>query len=57
MTPLQEKLEDWKKAVAQLDKDHSKGMPLLSLLYIVLYLNGLVTSLTINPPDSNKNIL
>ncbi|XP_059156664.1 uncharacterized protein LOC131941431 isoform X2 [Physella acuta] len=24
VTPLQEKLEDWKKAVAQLDKDHSK---------------------------------
>ncbi|GFO34758.1 metastasis suppressor protein 1 [Plakobranchus ocellatus] len=24
VTPLQEKLEDWKKAVAQLDKDHAK---------------------------------
>jgi len=23
--PLQEKLDDWKKTVVQLDKDHSKG--------------------------------
>ena len=23
--PLQDKLDDWKKAVVQLDKDHSKG--------------------------------
>ena len=25
VAPLQEKLEDWKKAVATIDKDHTKG--------------------------------
>lgn len=25
VSPIQEKLEDWKKAVAQIDKDHNKG--------------------------------
>ena len=24
--PLQERVEDWKRAVLQLDKDHAKGM-------------------------------
>lgn len=26
VTPLQEKSEDWKKTVAQLDKEHAKGI-------------------------------
>jgi hypothetical protein len=25
VVPLQEKLEDWKKSVVNLDKDHAKG--------------------------------
>ena len=25
VTPLQEKTEEWKKSVVQLDKDHAKG--------------------------------
>ena len=25
VAPLQERLEDWKKVVAQVDKDHAKG--------------------------------
>lgn len=26
VTPIQEKSEDWKKSVAQLDKEHAKGI-------------------------------
>ena len=25
VTPMQERMEDWKKAVVQLDKEHTKG--------------------------------
>lgn len=27
ITPLQDKIEDWKKTANQLDKDHAKGKP------------------------------
>ena len=26
VVPLQERMEDWKKTVAQLDKEHTKGI-------------------------------
>ena len=29
VAPLQEKMEEWKRNVAQMDKDHAKGMKLL----------------------------
>jgi hypothetical protein len=34
VTPLQDKMEDWKKTAAQLDKDHSKGLQLI--LFVVV---------------------
>jgi len=29
--PLQEKMDDWKKAAVALDKDHAKGKPIIRL--------------------------
>lgn len=29
--PLQEKLEDWKKNTVQIDKDHAKGWPFVTI--------------------------
>ena len=32
VTPLQERMEEWKKVVIQLDKDHSRGEIILQLI-------------------------
>ena len=34
VVPLQERMEDWKKTVAQLDKEHTKGNSCVSLLNV-----------------------
>lgn len=36
VNPLQEKLEDWKKTLVNLDKDHSRGILLIKNYYILL---------------------
>lgn len=36
VNPLQEKLEDWKKTLINLDKDHSRGM--LFMIFILIFL-------------------
>lgn len=36
IVPLQEKLEDWKRTVLNLDKEHAKGLFLLLYLFVNL---------------------
>lgn len=33
ITPLQDKIEDWKKTANQLDKDHAKGTQVTMLIH------------------------
>lgn len=34
VVPLQEKIEEWKKAVINLDKEHAKGKQLVLITFI-----------------------
>lgn len=40
ITPLQDKIEDWKKTANQLDKDHAKGTQVTMLIHQIIALQS-----------------
>lgn len=48
VTPLQEKIEDWKKAVINLDKEHAKGK--LKLRWLLQFVRRLVLTVQVWKP-------
>lgn len=47
VTPLQDKIEEWKKTAALLDKDHAKGTADTPIYYLISVILNYAISLTI----------